>query len=148
MKKQYIIIACLVGLILLVIGVTILSRSPREVSTGGSGQLPAGSLVLTGYDELSNDNPGIPLGNFLAVYQQLNIRTYVEGILFEDNPQREYRGAIVPGSIDVDYITNDIKFIIEVENPSTSYAISINTVSDDMSVIDENGKIIPRVTNH
>lgn len=112
-------------------------------STGGSGQLPVGSLVLYGYETSANTGSKLPVGRFLSVDQQSMIESKLEEILFEEDPKREYRGEIVPGTVNVDYQTNVITFDIKIEEPSSTYTINFNTVTDEISILNEQGNPIP-----
>lgn len=142
-KRLVIASAGIIVVSLLVISIFVIrDNSSNTVYTGGSGELPRGYLTLTGYDEVAHNNPKIRLGEFFNPDQQVMIRSYLEEILYENNPKDTYKGLIIADSIDVDYEKNIIEFDIKLEDLPIIYTVRYDSVSDDITVLNEDKKEI------
>lgn len=150
MEKKRLIIA--VGAMVFVVGILSITyffatRTTPNNQTGGGGQAQVGSLILSGFEIPSNDSSHIPLSEFLTIDQESIIRSSLEVLLYKKQPQQEYTGTIVPGTVDVDYRTNDIHFNIKIKNPSITYSVTFNSVSDNITVLDSKGNILSQKVN-
>jgi hypothetical protein len=142
-RQVYVIFGSLVIIILAIIGIFILAnRSSSNNYTGGSLQLEAGYLVLRGYETPSNDRSKIPLGQFLSTGKQVDIRTSLQAVLYKNEVQEEYTGTVVPGSVNVNYLTNIIEFKAKIEKPEVTYTVRYNTISEELTILDENNQVI------
>lgn len=142
MKNRGVIAVIIAGVIIIALGWLLLrSRSiPDDLQTGGSGIPEFGYLVIQGYESPSNDDLKIPLGKFLSSDKQVIIRKNLEGLLYEKSPEQEYRGVILPESVDVNYETNVISFKVEVKKPAVIYVVKYNTFTGDLKVFDQNNQ--------
>jgi hypothetical protein len=139
-KKYIAIAAVLISIIVvLILFFNLYHKETDPIFTGGSGVSKPGYLVLTGYEEPSNDSSKIPLGKFLNTDQQAKIRSFLGALLFEKKPLSEYKGVIEPGSVNVDYKTSAINFKAKIEAPKITYTVNYNTVTDNMTVTNEKG---------
>ncbi len=141
-KKQLISLVVIVSLLIISIIVTVLlKREDSITSTGGSGVPKEGTLVLRGYDTpTTNSQTKTPVGKYLSVTQQSNIRLYLEALLYNKKPQAEYRGTIIAGSPSMDSRTNILTFKIQIDDPDVTYTIHYTITGTEMRVFDEQGK--------
>lgn len=117
----------------------LLNRTTDPEFTGGSGEPEKGYLVLRGYETKSNSNNKMSLGVYFTTTQQRAIRSFLEVQLFKIKQNKEYFGDVIPGSVDVNYRTNVVQFKVQIEDPEIIYTVQYNPVTDDMTVIDEDG---------
>lgn len=115
--------------------------------TGGSGLTREGYLILRGYETPSNDKVGTPVGKFFVSNQQSDIHNYLESILYSKQPRSEYTGNILPGSVTIDNRNSVVQFKVAIDEPQVTYTVKYGTMTNNLEVLDEGGKVIPPVTN-
>ena len=147
-KKVIAISVCIIAICTItLVSVYYTNKSKQPSYTGGSGAIAQGTLVLKGYEVASNDSSNIRLGNYFNTTQQANISNFIGALLYEKEQKSTYEGTVVEGSVEVDYKTSIIQFMVEIKDPAVAYKVTYNTLNDDMNVFSEQGQSLHPTLN-
>lgn len=147
-RRRNILIAVIIiglgiaGVIIYLLNPTISNDTTSGANTppsGGAGQPTPGTLILKNMDEPTNDGDAVPLGSFLTTDQQNKIIDELQGVLRLEKDRTLYEGTVVAQSVHVNYDTSDITFAVKVNDPSLKYTVSINSVTDALTIQNEAG---------
>ena len=140
-KRNIIIIAIIAFMVLLGVILFFISNNRNTIpESGGSGVPEKGTVILENFDSLANDGSEITLGEFFTTDQQAKMREQLEAVLDLREPLDEYNGRVVDGTVSPNYDTNNISFTVHIAEFNTDYMITMNTISNAITIADSTGK--------
>lgn len=144
-KKRKLIIVIFVVILVALIGLIIQTSvvgpgSRNEAETGGPGKPQSGYVFIEGLNDPLPSEPMVTLGGFMSLKHQEILRTTLEDYYASLKEKDEYTANVDVNSVNINYLTDDITFTLNSQDPKSTNLVRFNT-DDDYSLVlmDEQG---------